>query len=80
LRLQAGLWVDMMQKEATDGQTRLEVSKNPLKITTNGTSGRTMGRNKSQGVYQTNIAETCKFKCHQTQYFANFSFNDDFYR
>jgi hypothetical protein len=46
----------------------------------NGTSGRTMGRNQCLCLYQTNIAETCQFKCHQTQYFADFSINYDFLR
>jgi hypothetical protein len=26
------------------------------------------------------MAETYQFKCHQTQHFANFSFNDDFFK
>jgi hypothetical protein len=45
----------------------------------NGTSGRIMVRNESQCLYETDKAETCSFKCHNTQYFINFSFNYDFF-
>jgi hypothetical protein len=40
------------------------------------TSGWIIGRNDSQRLYQTSVAETCQLKCHQTQYFAYLSLND----
>jgi hypothetical protein len=46
----------------------------------NGTLGRIMDYNGSQCLYQTDIAGTCQFLCHKSQYCANFSFTMIFLR
>jgi hypothetical protein len=49
-------------------------------VAVNGTTGRIMGRNVSQCLYQADVAEKCQCKFQQTKIFADFSLNNEFFR